>query len=69
MGKQYWEYQGRGFQWEKYEEWRGHPLLQFHRRTSPFQGFTWAVGAFLAYVAYDLTCDPQKRYGDNAKHH
>ncbi|PNH08414.1 hypothetical protein TSOC_005023 [Tetrabaena socialis] len=41
-----------GFQWERYEAWRHHPLLQFNKRTA-FPGLGLGVAAFLAFVAYD----------------
>ena len=48
-----------GFQWEKYEAWRGHPLLQFQKRNA-LPGFFFGLGAFIAYVAYDkATHDPK----------
>ena len=49
-----------GFQWEKYEAWRKHPMLQFNRRNA-LPGFFLGLGAFVAYVAYDkATTDPSK---------
>ncbi len=48
-----------GFQWERYEAWRKHPLLKFnYRNTAP--GFFWGLGAFLVYVAYDKATDDGK---------
>jgi NADH dehydrogenase (ubiquinone) 1 beta subcomplex subunit 3 len=48
-----------GFQWEKYEAWRKHPLLQFQwRNTLP--GFWIGLGAFAAYVAYDKATNDGK---------
>ncbi|PNW83395.1 hypothetical protein CHLRE_05g244901v5 [Chlamydomonas reinhardtii] len=41
-----------GFQWERYEAWRHHPLLQFNKRNA-FPGVGIGFAAFLAYVAYD----------------
>lgn len=41
-----------GFQWQRYEAWRHHPLLQFDRRNA-LPGVSLGVVAFLAYVVYD----------------
>jgi NADH dehydrogenase (ubiquinone) 1 beta subcomplex subunit 3 len=41
-----------GFQWQRYEAWRHHPLLQFRVRNA-FPGLGIGIAAFLAFVAYD----------------
>lgn len=41
-----------GFQWEKYEAWRKHPLLQ-PKLKHYFPGVGIGVAAFILYVAYD----------------
>jgi hypothetical protein len=51
-----------GFQWEKYEAWRGHPLLQFQKRNA-LPGFCFALGLFAVYVVYD------KATNDGKGHH
>lgn len=51
-----------GFQWEKYEAWRKHPLLTF-KPSQTLPGFALGLGAFLVYVAYDKMTD------DGKKHH
>lgn len=51
-----------GFQWEKYEAWRGHPLLRFNPRNA-LPGFFWGLGAFAVYVVYD------KATNDGKGHH
>jgi len=51
-----------GFQWEKYEAWRGHPLLKFQWRNAA-PGFFWGLGAFALYVVYD------KATSDGKDHH
>ena len=51
-----------GFQWEKYEAWRAHPLLQFQRRNA-VPGFFIGLGAFALYVVYDkATSDGKDRH-------
>ena len=65
--------QGQGrmpFNWEKYEEWRNHPMLKRSnnlkiRHTLP--GITWGVGAFALYVAYDQLTGSSSSHG--SKHH
>jgi NADH dehydrogenase (ubiquinone) 1 beta subcomplex subunit 3 len=53
---------GAGFQWEKYEAWRKHPLLQFNKRNA-LPGFFLGLGAFAVYVVYDkATTDPSKAH-------
>ena len=51
-----------GFQWEKYEAWRGHPLLKFQWRNAA-PGFFLGLGAFAVYVVYD------KATNDGKDHH
>jgi hypothetical protein len=51
-----------GFQWEKFESWRAHPLLQFQRRNS-LPGFFIGLTAFAVYVVYD------KATNDGKSHH
>jgi NADH dehydrogenase (ubiquinone) 1 beta subcomplex subunit 3 len=51
-----------GFQWEKYEAWRGHPLLKFNPRNA-LPGFFFGLGAFAVYVVYD------KATGGDKGHH
>jgi hypothetical protein len=51
-----------GFQWEKYEAWRAHPLLKFNPRNAA-PGFVLGLGAFFVYVAYD------KATGGSGGHH
>lgn len=51
-----------GFQWEKYEAWRAHPLLKFNPRNA-LPGFFLGLGAFAVYVAYD------KATGGGKDHH
>ncbi|KAG2496032.1 hypothetical protein HYH03_005954 [Edaphochlamys debaryana] len=41
-----------GFQWERYEAWRHHPLLQFNKRNA-FPGLGIGIASFVAYVVYD----------------
>lgn len=41
-----------GFQWERYEAWRNHPLLKFQYRNA-VPGFMIGLGAFALYVVYD----------------
>lgn len=51
-----------GFQWEKYEAWRAHPLLKFQKKNA-LPGFFFGFGAFLVYVAYDkATHDPKAHH-------
>jgi len=42
-------FQSIGFQWEKFESWRAHPLLKFRRR-NPLPGFFIGLTAFAVYV-------------------
>ena len=43
-----------GFNWQKYEAWRGHPMLtQRNNVRASVPGLTWGLGAFVLYVAYD----------------
>lgn len=51
-----------GFQWEKFEAWRAHPLLKFQPRNA-VPGFFIGLGAFVAYVIYD------KATNDGKSHH
>lgn len=51
-----------GFQWEKYEAWRAHPLLRFNPRNA-VPGFFVGLGAFAIYVVYD------KASGGSKDHH
>lgn len=48
-----------GFQWEKYEAWRAHPLLRFQYRNA-VPGFFIGLGAFAVYVAYDKATNTGK---------
>ena len=41
-----------GYQWEKAEAWRAHPLLRSTWKTS-FPGITTGLVVFGLYVAYD----------------
>ncbi|EFJ50016.1 NADH:ubiquinone oxidoreductase 6.5 kDa subunit [Volvox carteri f. nagariensis] len=41
-----------GFQWERYEAWRHHPLLRWNKKDF-FPGLGLGVAAYLLYVAYD----------------
>lgn len=49
----------RGFQWEKYEAWRKHPLLQVKMRHM-FPGFKYGVGAFAIYVVIERAMNAGK---------
>jgi NADH dehydrogenase (ubiquinone) 1 beta subcomplex subunit 3 len=40
------------FQWNKYQEFRRHPLLTNNLRYA-FPGLSYGVAAFVVYVAYD----------------
>nr|7AR9_k Chain k, B12 [Polytomella sp. Pringsheim 198.80]7ARD_k Chain k, B12 [Polytomella sp. Pringsheim 198.80] len=41
-----------GFQWEKYEAWRYHPLLRFNKNTM-FPGVGLGAAAFAVYYVVD----------------
>lgn len=48
------------FQWEKFEAWRKHPMLQF-KPMQALPGLGLGFGAFLIYVAYDKTLGGSKK--------
>eukprot|EP00210_Caulerpa_lentillifera_P007166 g6856.t1 len=48
-----------GFQWEKYEAWRKHPLLN-PRFIDYLPGIKIGVGAFALFVVYDKLLKPKK---------
>lgn len=50
------------FQWQKYQEWRRHPLLSNNTRHM-FPGLGYGLAAFAVYVAYD------KAFGTKDSHH
>ena len=52
-----------GFQWERYEAWRQHPLLRFNARNA-VPGFAIGLGAFAVYVVYDKLAG-----GGSSEHH
>ncbi len=56
-----------GFQWEKYEAWRAHPLLKFNwRNTLP--GVHYGLAAFAAYVLYDKMIADHSKDGHHGHH-
>jgi hypothetical protein len=48
-----------GFQWERFEQWRAHPLLKPNPRNA-VPGFFFGLAAFAAYVAYDKATNTGK---------
>jgi len=48
------------FQWDKFYEWRRHPLLSNNMRHS-LPGFGLGLSAFAAYVAYDMFTAAKKK--------
>ena len=55
------------FNWQKYEAWRGHPMLTNNMRHS-VPGLTWGIGAFAIYVAFDQLRS-KTTSNDAEKHH
>ena len=60
------------YNWQKYEEWRNHPMLKKSNNLKlrhSLPGLTWAVGAFAVYVAYDqLTSRGSSSHGADGHH-
>lgn len=50
-----------GYQWEKAEAWRRHPLLQSSWKTS-FPGIRTGVALFALYVIYDKSKAPAPKH-------
>lgn len=48
------------FQWDKYQEWRRHPLIsRSNNYKHALPGLGLGFGAFLVYVAYDQATAPK----------
>lgn len=50
-----------GFQWERYEAWRHHPLLRVNFKTM-WPGFTVGFAAFMGYVIYDKSTPKEEHH-------
>jgi hypothetical protein len=48
-----------GFQWERYEAWRHHPLLKVDKRNL-FPGLRIGFGLFVAYKLYEATAGTEE---------
>ena len=60
----------QGFNWEKYEAWRGHPMLkQSNNMRHSLPGLTWGVGAFALYVVYDQLTSRMSSTHTAEQHH
>ncbi len=53
-----------GFQWERYEAWRYHPLLKFNKREA-LPGIGIGFGLFVAYTIYTKATGGDDHHGSH----